>query len=166
MALGSTTCRGQRHGVGRGENGERNGGGERTGSTGEAGTETERLKGSRTETRRQTERGRENETVGGERSRVPGVLRRRNLRLDSALTTSGMGGTEDWSRHNREYIRPTWTWASSRRKNAQTESTPVSRPDTASSLRTRQADTAAGWPYSTDRNHFLRWRPSESTGQT
>ena len=40
-------------------------------------------------------------------------------------------------------------------KNAQTESTPVSRPDTVSSLRTRRADTAAGWPYSIDHHHFF-----------
>ena len=50
-------------------------------------------------------------------------------------------------------------------KTAQTESTPVSRTDTALLLRTRQVDTAAEWPYSTDRHHFLRWRPSDSTGQ-
>ena len=55
--------------------------------------------------------------------------------------------------------RPKWTWASSRRKNAQKESTPVSRPDTASLLRTRRAETAAEWTYSTDRHQFLQCRP-------
>ena len=48
----------------------------------------------------------------------------------------------------------------------ETKSTPMSRTDTALSLWNRRANTAAGWPYSTDRHHFLWWRPSESTGRT
>ena len=65
MALGSTTCWGQRHGVGTGGNGEQNGGGIRREWQGIPGTDMERRKGSRTETRRPTEGEREKSTVGG-----------------------------------------------------------------------------------------------------
>ena len=121
-------------------------------------------RGGRTEVRRPTGSGREKTTVGGECDGVPGVLQGRKFQLDSALTTSGTGGTEDWSRHSGECPRPTWTWASSRRQNTHKESTPVSWPDTASSLRMRQADTVAEWPYSTNHHHFLHWRPQDSMG--
>ena len=72
-------------------------------------------KGRRTEARRPTGSKREKGTVGGESDGVTGVLRGRNFRLDSALTTSGTGTMEDWSWHFGECPRPTWTWASSRR---------------------------------------------------
>ena len=116
MPLGSTSFGGQRHRVGTGENGERNGGENgRDRPTGQ-GTDKERRKGRRTEAMRPTGSGREKATVGGECDGVPGVLRGRKCRLYSALTTSGTGRTEDWSRHSGEFPRLTWTWESSRRK--------------------------------------------------
>ena len=94
----------------RGENRECNGGGNgRDQPTGQ-GTDKERLKGRRTEARRPAGSGREKAKVGGERDRVPGVLRGRKCRLDSALTTSGTGATEDWISHSGECPRPTWNW--------------------------------------------------------
>ena len=132
------------------------------------GTETdrERQKVRRTGARKTTGSGRENSTVDGERDGVPGVLRGRKCRLVSALTISGTVATEDWSWHSGEWPRPSWTWASSRKHSAQTESTPASRLGTASSLRMRGADTAAEWSYSTGRHHFLRWKPCASLART
>ena len=71
-------------------------------------------------------------TVGGERSNVPGVLRRRKCRFDSSLTISGTGGTEGWNRHSGVCPRPTWTRAFSRRQSVQTGFTHASLPDTVS----------------------------------
>ena len=59
----------------------------------------ERRRESRVEARRPTEGGMKKATVGGESSRVPGVIRRKKYRLDLALTTSGMGGTGFLNRH-------------------------------------------------------------------
>ena len=67
MSLGSTTCWGQRHGVGTGgERGTERGGNGRD-RQGRQGMYKERRKGGRTETKGQTEKGREKTTVGGER---------------------------------------------------------------------------------------------------
>ena len=99
-------------------------------------------------------RGRKKAPVGGEGSSVLRVLRRKKCRLDLALTISGTGGKEVWNWHSGECPRPTWTWASSRRRSALMGSTTASRLDTASSLRTRRSDTAAEWPYSIYRLHF------------
>ena len=110
MSLWSNSCRDKLHGVGTG---------------GERGTER---KGERKETAdgtgngHKTEKGeadggeeasgniRENSTVGGERNRVLRGLQGRKCRLDLALTISGTGATDDWSRNSGDWPRPTWTW--------------------------------------------------------
>ena len=165
MALGSMNCR-QRHRLGKGGERVTERGGEQTGGSGvtgnRQGTETGEAGGGEEAIRG----GKKKAAVGRERSSVPGVLQRKKCRLYSELTISGTGGTEVWNRHSGECPRPTWTWASSRRRSALMGSTPASRPDTASSLRTRRADTAAEWHYFTGRRHFSRWRPSGSNGPT
>ena len=128
--------------------------------------DTERTRASWAEERRPTERERKKDTVGGERSNVLGVLQRRKCRLDSALTISRTGGTEVWNRRSGECPRPTWTWESSRRRSALMGSTPASWSDTASSLQTLRAETAAEWHSFKGRRHYSRWRPSGSTDPT
>ena len=91
---------------------------------------------------------------------------RRKCRLNSALTISGMGGTEVWNRRSGEWPRPTSTWAFSRRRSVLMGSTHASRPDTASWLQTLRADTAAGWRSSTGHRHYLWWRPSGNMDPT
>ena len=110
--------------------------GEQTGGQGGRGTEKGQRRASRAEERRPTEGEWKKETVGGERSNVLGVLRRRKCRLDSELTISGTGGTEVCNQRSGECPRPIWTCAFSRRQSALRGSTPASRPDTASSLQT------------------------------
>ena len=136
---------------------EQNGGGNGRGRPTGPETDRERQKGSRMGSRRTTGSRSEKATVGGERDGVPGFLQGRKCRLDSALTISGTGATKDLIRHSGEWPRPTRTWASSRKQGSQKESTPTSRRDIASSLRTRRANTTAEWPYSTGRHHFLWW---------
>ena len=64
---------------------------------------------------------------------IPGSLRMGQCRLDSAPITSVTAERGGWSRHYGGCHRPTWTWESSRRRKSQMVSTPVGRPDTASS---------------------------------
>ena len=94
---------------GRGENGEGNGTGNGRGRTAETEMDREGRKERQTGARRPTGIGREKATVGGERDGVPGVLQGRECQLDSALTISGTGATEECSRQSGEWPRPTWT---------------------------------------------------------
>ena len=105
-------------------------------------------------------------TVGGERGGVPEFIQGRECRLDSALTISGTGATEDWSQNSGEWPRPKWTWESSRKPSAQTKSTPASPLGTASLLWKRRANTAVEWPCSNGRHRFLRWKPCASLAPT
>ena len=83
----------------RGENGERNWLGNGRGRPTGTETDRERQKGRQTGVRRTMGIGSEKASVGGERVGVPGVLRVKGCRLDSALTTSGTDTTGDWSWH-------------------------------------------------------------------
>ena len=125
------------------------------------GTETDRNR-RQAGARRTTGIESEKEYVGGKRGRVPGVLKGKGCRLDSALKTSRTGETGDYSQHCGGWTRPTWTWAYYRRPSALTASTPARRLGTALSLQTCQADTAAEWQFSTGCHHILRWRPWDS----
>ena len=164
MALWSTSCRGERHIVWKGVERGRERGGEREGD----GRRERKRTGNGKRGGRQEQGGHR----GLEEKRLPlagntpGVLWGRGCRLDSELTISGTGAKGDWIQHSKECPRPTWTWASSRKPSARMESKPASRLGTASSLRTRQSDTAAEWPCSTGRHHFLRWKPCASLAPT
>ena len=72
------------------------------------------------------------ETIGGERACALEVIRSRKCRFISALTISGTGGMGDCNQRSGEWPRPTLTWAFYRRQSVLTESTPASRPGTAS----------------------------------
>ena len=75
------------------------------------GTEPDRgqKKGRQAGARRTLGTGSEKTSVGEERGGVPGDLRGKGRRLDSALTISGTGATGDWSWHFSGWTRPTWT---------------------------------------------------------
>ena len=108
-ALYSTSFRGKQHGVGTGgergteRKGERKGTADGTGN----GQGTAKGEADRCEEASRERKGKINRLWGTRRSN--GSSTGGKCRLDSALTISGTGATEDCSRHSGEWPRPTWT---------------------------------------------------------
>ena len=104
--------------------------------------------------------------IGRGFSGVLGVIHGGGSRYVLGLIILETAGTADWSWTCKGCHSPIWTWTSFKIPSLQTGSTPAGRTDTSSLLQTRQADTAAGLQCSTVRHHDMRWRPSNSSGQT
>ena len=99
MALWSTSCRGERNGVGKGGERGREQSGERKETATGTETDRERRKGRQAGARRTTGNGSEKSSVGGERGGAPGDLRGKGCQLDFVLTISVTGTRGDWSQH-------------------------------------------------------------------